>query len=90
MLETIKKPFLWMGVQWRKFESWCAEIFPGAKTKTIAVLGALGNAAYAAKDYVSGLPLEKIATAETVLVMNIVLFTLAFWFRGMANSDDVA
>jgi hypothetical protein len=60
---------------------------PGVKTYTVAALGAVGNAAMLLQEYVRGLPLETVTSVTTVLILNAVLFTLAFWFRGLANQE---
>jgi hypothetical protein len=46
----------WLKDKWNKFADWCASIAPGVKTKTLAVIGALGSAATMLQDYVTGLP----------------------------------
>lgn len=81
MWETIKSPFLWLQNKWLKFEAWCASVAPGVKTQTVAFLGLLGNAAATTQEYFTGLPLDKFVTGTQLLVANVVLFSLAFWFR---------
>ena len=66
-------------------EAFLTRIAPSVKTKITVFLGAAGNAAYYLKDYVAGLPLEKMVTVERLMLINAVLFTLAFWFKGMGE-----
>jgi len=77
----------WLKNKWNSFEAWVASWMPGLKTKIVAGLGALGSFAGLAQQYVSGLPLDKFMTASQVLIVTSVLFTLAFWFRGLGDID---
>jgi hypothetical protein len=70
---------------WNAFHNWCAKIAPGVKTFIVTALGLLGNGAAFAQEYVTGIPLDKFATAEQIMIVNVILFTLAFWFRSLAN-----
>lgn len=83
-----RKAWEWVKDKWNRFDAWAASMAPGVKTKIVAALGALGNFAYVAQQYVAGLPLEKFFTATNLLVLNAVLFTLAFWFRGMSERHE--
>lgn len=89
MLKTIwakiKAPFQWMGRLWDKFNDWVATWAPGLKTKIVAGFGALGSFAVAAQDYFNAMPMDKFVSGTTYAVGAGVLFTLAFWFRGMAK-----
>jgi len=71
----------WLYNIWCRFEAWLASIAPGQKTKIIQFLGLLGNGAVALQGYVSGLPLDKIITSENIIILNVVLFTLGYWFK---------
>lgn len=62
-----------------------ASKLPGLKTKIVVALGALGNVSFALQEYVKGLPLDNIINARNIVILNVVLFTLAFWFRSMAD-----
>jgi len=73
---------------WNEFNDWCATIAPGVKTKTVTALGALGSGAYALQQYVSGLPPTTFVTAEKLSIITAVLFTLAFWFRGLGERTE--
>jgi hypothetical protein len=80
---------LWTKVNnlWDRFEGWVASILPGLKTKAVVALGFLGNTAFVLKDYLSGLPLGSYINLNTLLIANMVLFTLAFWFRGLGDRE---
>lgn len=77
----------WIKNAWNKFHNWCAKIAPGVKTYLITALGALGSVGALAQQYVTQIPLDKFATAEQILIVNVVLFTLAFWGRALANRE---
>jgi hypothetical protein len=77
--------FAWIQKTWGKFHNWCAKIAPGVKTFLITACGALGSVGALAQQYITGIPLEKFATMEQILIVNVVLFTLAFWGRALAN-----
>ena len=77
--------FNWIKDKWTRFHNWCASWAPGAKTFVVTALGALGSSAALAQEYVTGLPLDKIATTSQILIINIVLFSLAFWARALAK-----
>src|SRR5260221_12997439 len=70
---------------WNKFESWVARITSGFKTRLATALGALGSVGAMGQEYVSQMPLTKFITAEQVAAASLVLFTLAFWFRGLGD-----
>lgn len=76
--------------QWDKFETWAATIAPGVKTHTAAGLAFVGNTAFFVKDYVEQLPVEavtKYITADTLVIANMILISLIFWFRRLANKE---
>lgn len=75
----------WLKAKWNSFEDWVASCMPGLKTKLVTGLGAVGSAAAMLQQYITGLPLDKLMTATQVTVVGIVLFTLAFWFRSLAD-----
>lgn len=75
---VIKKPFV-------SIHEWLKGKMPGFKTKLVAGLGALGSLAALLQEYVSGLPLNQLLGVTETLIVSAVLFTLAFWFRGMAK-----
>lgn len=70
---------------WDNFEGWVAEQAPGWKTKTVALLGLLGNAAYSLQEYVTHIPATKIMSVEAMGLITVVLFTLSYWFRRVAD-----
>ena len=80
----------WLKKTWQKFETWLYKWWPGAKTKIITGLGSLGMTAAALQEYVTGLPLTKYITAETLSIITAVLFTLSYWFRGMGARVQAA
>jgi hypothetical protein len=70
-----------------KFETWVASWLPGAKTKIIAGLGALGMFAAYTQEYVTGLPLVQFMKTETVALVNAGLFTVAYWTRRLTDKE---
>jgi len=64
-----------------------ATYWPGIKTRVTAGCGIIGSAAALLQNYVSGLPLDKIIDVKTVLIINVVLFSLAYWFRSLTNVE---
>jgi hypothetical protein len=83
----LKKLWLKINSLWDSFEGWVASILPGLKTKLTVLLGFLGNTAFVLKDYLAGLPLGSYINVNTLLIANMVLFTLAFWFRGLGDRE---
>lgn len=75
----------WFSNAWSKFETWVASWAPGFKTEFVAFLGILGNAAYLGQQYVQGLPAVPFANATVVATASVILFTLAFWLRGIGE-----
>ena len=78
----------WLKDKWTSFEAWTASWFPGLKTKITVALGFLGNTAYVLKDYLSGLPIGEYINTTNLLIANMVLFTLAYWFRGLGERTE--
>ena len=72
---------------WAKFEAWVASWMPGFKTMSVAVLGVIGNIAALGQDYLTQLTGlgSNVITGSKVAVASIVLFTLAFWLRGIGD-----
>lgn len=91
MLSTIwsyvKMPFIWVKNLWVKFNTWLAQFMPGWKTQIVNGIGLVGSGAAVMHDYVTQLPLDKFVTANQIAIVGIVLFTLAFWGRHLANYD---
>jgi hypothetical protein len=88
MLNAIKAPFIWIADKWGKFNNWVAKIAPGFKTHITAVLAMIGNMAFFFKDYIDQLPVQvltKYITADTLVIANMILISLIFWFRSLAN-----
>ena len=81
---------MWLQIKtwWTQFENWVASWLPGLKTKITVALGFLGNTAYVLKDYISGLPIGEYFNTTNLLILNMVLFTLAYWFRGLGDRED--
>ena len=75
----------WLKDKLNKFNDWMATWAPGAKTKIASGLGAVSMFAAMMQEYISGLPLDKFITGTQVAVLSAVLFTLAFWFRGLTS-----
>jgi hypothetical protein len=94
----LKATIDWVDDRWAKFEAWVSSWFPGAKTRIMTGLGAIGTIAASLQEYVTGLPVTKYISAETLTVVSAILFTLSFWFRGLGDrvearkeeTDDVA
>lgn len=80
--------FKWISDTWAKFEGWVNGWFPGAKTYIMTGLGAVGSIAAYMQEYVTGLPVTKYITAETLTLISAGLFTLSFWFRGLGDRVD--
>lgn len=68
---------------WHKFETWVYSWFPGAKTKTMVALGAIGTGAATLQTFVTGMPVTKWISTETLTAVSFVLYALAFWFKDM-------
>ena len=79
--------FAWIKKTWDKFHNWCAKVAPGVKTFLITALGGLGSLGALGQQYITGIPLDKFATAEQILIVNIVLFSMAFWARALSNRE---
>lgn len=80
---------IWTGIKadWAAFEAWVASWWPGAKTKIVTALGAIGSLAAMGQDYLTqltGLPSNTI-TGTKIAVASFVLFTLAYWLRGIGD-----
>lgn len=78
MLDTIKS-------YWASFEAWVYSWFPGFKTKTMLLLGTLGNAAAVFQTFLTGLPTSKYISTEVLSGVSMALYMLAFWFQGMGD-----
>lgn len=83
--------FTWNGLKadWAAFEAWVASLMPGLKTKLVTGLGAIGSLAAVGQEYVTGLPLSEFMTGTQIAVATTVLFTLAFWLRGIGERASV-
>lgn len=75
----------WIKDKWAKFEAWVAERVPGWKTHIVSALGVISSVALIAQEYIKGLPLEQFVTARTIVITNIVLFSLIFWLRNIGG-----
>lgn len=70
---------------WQRFETWVYSWFPGYKTKAMAALGTLGSLAALLQQFVTGLPITQKISADTMLIVSSVLFTLSYWFKDMGS-----
>lgn len=70
---------------WNRFETWVAGWMPGFKTNIVTGLGAVGSAAALGQEYLTGLPTTTFMTATQMSIATLVLFTLAFWLRGIGT-----
>lgn len=77
--------FIWIKDKWNSFETWVASWMPGFKTKTVTALGAVGFYAATLQEYITGLPLSTFMNATQITITGAVLFSLAFWFRRLAD-----
>jgi hypothetical protein len=68
-----------------KFNDWVASVLPGLKTKIVAGLGSLGMLGAYAQEYVSGIHLDQFISSKTTALISAGMFTLAYWFRGLAD-----
>lgn len=82
--------FTWIKTQYTRFNNWMASWAPGFKTRVATGLGAVGSGAAIAQEYITGMPVNKFVTTEQLGIVTLVLFTLAFWFRGLANRNVVS
>lgn len=70
-----------------RFNQQASDVLPGWKTRLTVALGSVGNLAFLAQGYLSGLPLDKLSINPLHLVVaNVVLFTLAYWFRSLSDN----
>jgi hypothetical protein len=86
MLQWFKTAYQWLVDKWTSFEAWVYEWMPGFKTKLIAFIGIVGNAAVVLQDYITQVPLNKFVNETQLAVIGIVLFTLAFWFKRLSDN----
>lgn len=89
-MNYITAPFKWVYNQWLKFNHWVASMLPGWKTKITLALGVIGTAAAAFQEYFTGMPTAEVLkmvglSGEQASLMNVFLYTLAFWFRGLSK-----
>jgi hypothetical protein len=83
----LKSLCTWIETKWATFEAWVASWAPGAKTRIVSGLGALGMAAASMQEYISGLTglPGNVVSGTQIAVTSLVLFTLAFWLRGIGD-----
>lgn len=72
---------------WKSLEGVVASVYPKAKTEFVAFLGIVGDLAYMGQDYLTQLTglNSNVITGSKVVIANIVLFSLAFWLRGIGD-----
>lgn len=73
----------WIKNKWAKFEEWVNSFFPGLKTQIVTGLGFVASFALIFQDFLSGLDLGDLVSPRTLLIINAVLYTLAFWLRNI-------
>jgi len=78
----------WIKNKWAQFETWVHSWFPGVKTRFLLYMGMIGEAAATLQSFITGLPTTKYISAEMLSGLSLVLFVLAFWFRGMGDRVD--
>jgi hypothetical protein len=72
--------------KWVEFEAWLDSWLPDVKTKIVVALGALGDFAFTIRESLgdlTGINLGKYITPDTVTAINVGLFAVAYWFRGL-------
>ena len=77
--------FKWIKNKWAAFECWLDCLLPKVKVKLVTLGGMIYSAAVALQGYFQGLPLDKIVNPTTLLISNVVLFTLIFWLRNIGE-----
>ena len=77
--------FAWIKDKYNRFQNWAASWAPGLKTKIVSFLGFVGTAAAYGQEWITGLPLSTFVSGTTINIVTMALFSLAFWFRGLAN-----
>lgn len=82
--------FTWLKNAWNSFEAWVASWIPGLKTDIVTGLGALGSVAALGQEYLTGLPNSTFMTGTQMAIASTVLFTLAFWLRGIGDRAGVS
>lgn len=83
-------PFTWLNNERHKFNDWVASKIPGWKTNITAAIAFVGNAAFAFQSYIQEIPVEfiqKYVTGDTLVIFNLVLLSLIFWFRTLGNRN---
>lgn len=83
----LRTAWQWLNAKRNAVQDWFASWLPGFKTRIVTVLGFLGSTAALLQEYITGLPIAELVTPTNLLIANMVLFTLAFWFRGLANRE---
>lgn len=76
--------FNWFNEEWDTFEAWVSEQMPGWKTHLAAATGVVLSGATMIQEYIGGLPLGQLLDPHTMLIVNVVLFTLVFWLKGIS------
>lgn len=71
--------------EWASFEAWLNTWFPGFKTKALLILGTIGNGAAMLQQFITGLPVTKYITTETLAGASMILYLLAFWFQNLGD-----
>lgn len=89
LAEKAEKSKTWLGWvknKWGEFETWFhTSYLPGLKTRLTIYAGVIGSTAATLQQYITGLPLEKFVSGQTIAISGLVLALLALWFRGMGE-----
>lgn len=88
-MSWLSNTWSWIKDKFNRFEMWVADIAPGFKTKAVALIGIIGTTADALQEYLTGLPTEAYISAINRSIIFAVLFTLAFWFKRLADKRNV-
>jgi len=88
-MSKLRQAWTWVKAQINRFETWVAEIAPSWKTYSLTALGFVGDAAYALQGFVTGLPPTTFMSAETLGIVNLVLYILIFWLKDIRKRTGV-
>lgn len=84
--DNSKTWFSWIQNKWAQFETWFhTSYLPGLKTRLTIYASVIGSTAATLQQYITGLPLEKFVSGQTIAISGLVLALLALWFRGMGE-----
>lgn len=81
----LKSTISWIENKWASFEAKVQGVLPGYKTKLLTGLATVGTGAAILQEYVGGLPLNDLLSTKSLALVNMGLYTLAYWFRGLGD-----